>query len=148
MSRMSENNDKVHAGYSQFKKAFELHWENGSKENDQSHYLLRFYSVECGFKSMYIHIKDKYHKKNSKDMPNHGHRLDSWIKELTLSASRIKSPPQFKLNSTINIKTPMTVYRAHEAWRYGVIMDPNDEALLLRWLEDARNCIKYSLMEE
>ena len=38
---MSDSDDKVHAGFSQFKKAFRDH----------------FYSVECGLKSMYIHKK-------------------------------------------------------------------------------------------
>jgi hypothetical protein len=143
---MSDDN-KVHAGFSQFKKAFEDHWENGSKGNDQSHYMLKFYSVECGLKSIYIHQSDKCHKMISKDMPDHGHRLELWIKELNLSARSIYPPPQFKLHSNINIKSPMTIYRAHEAWRYGVAMDPSDEHKIVEWLDKVGDFIRKKLME-
>lgn len=105
MDKMSGSDDMIHAGFDQFKKAFRDHWENGSNEADPSHYLLRFYSVQCGLKSMYIHKKDKHHKMNSKDMPpNFKHRLDWWLEELKISARDINPPPKFTLNSSINKK--------------------------------------------
>ena len=144
---MSGSDDKVHAGFSQFKKAFRDHWENGKKGEDPSYYLLRFYSVECGLKSMYIHKKDKFHKMNSKDMPGHGHRLDCWLEALEISASEIGPPPRFILNSSINITSPREIHRSHEAWRYGVKMDPSKERLLLEWFDKAEEYIKDYLQE-
>lgn len=144
---MSSSDDKIHAGFSQFKKAFRDHWENGSKGDDPSHYLLRFYSVECGLKSMYIHKEDKFHKMNSKDMPGYGHRLDCWLKKLEISASDINPPPRFILNSSININSPREIHRSHEAWRYGVKMDQTKEKLLLEWFDKAEKYIKDYLQE-
>lgn len=144
---MSDSDDKIHAGFSQFKKAFRDQWENGLKGEDPSYYLLRFYSVECGLKSMYIHKKDKFHKMNSKDMPGHGHRLDCWLEALEISASEIGPPPRFILNSSINITSPREIHRSHEAWRYGVKMDPARERLLLEWFDKAEKYIKDYLQE-
>jgi hypothetical protein len=147
MDKMSDSDDKIHAGFSQFKKAFRDQWENGLKGEDPSYYLLRFYSVECGLKSMYIHKKDKFHKMNSKDMPGHGHRLDCWLEALEISASEIGPPPRFILNSSINITSPREIHRSHEAWRYGVKMDPARERLLLEWFDKAEKYIKDYLQE-
>jgi hypothetical protein len=147
MEKMSDSDDKIHAGFSQFKKAFRDHWENGLKGEDPSYYLLRFYSVECGLKSMYIHKKDKFHKMNSKDMPGHWHRLDCWLEALEISASEIGPPPRFILNSSINITSPREIHRSHEAWRYGVKMDPARERLLLEWFDKAEKYIKDYLQE-
>ena len=83
----------------------------------------------------------------SKDMPSHGHRLELWIKELNLPARIIYPPPQFKLHSSINIKSPMMIYRAHEAWRYGITMDPSDEHMIVEWLDKASEFIRKKLME-
>jgi hypothetical protein len=147
MDKMSDSDDKVHAGFSQFKKAFRDHWENGRKREDPSHYLLRFYSIECGLKSMYIHKEDPHHKMNSKDMPGHGHRLDFWLEALEISASEIGPPPRFILNSSINITSPREIHRSHEAWRYGVKMDLARERLLLEWFDKAEKYIKDYLQE-
>ena len=147
---MSGSDDKIHAGFSQFKKAFKDHWENGLKGDDPSHYLLRFYSVECGLKSMYIHKEDKYHKMNSKDLSDMhvlAHRLDWWLEKLEISASDINPPPNFTLNSSINISSPREIHRSHEAWRYGVKIDPTKEKLLLEWFDKAEKYIKYYLQE-
>jgi hypothetical protein len=148
MDKMSGSDDKIHAGFNQFKKAFRDHWENGLKGEDPSHYLLRFYSVECGLKSMYIHKEDKFHKMNSKDMPpDLKHRLDWWLEELEISASDINPPPKFTLNSSININSPREIHRSHEAWRYGVKMDQTKEKLLLEWFDKAEKYIKDYLQE-
>ena len=144
MDKMSS--DEIYAGFGQFKKAFDEHWKNGSTESSQSHYMLRFYSVECGLKSMYIHKSDKSHKITSKDMPKHGHRLELWIKELKIPAS-ISPPPQFTLHSASSIRSPLTIYRAHEAWRYGVAMNPSHERKIVEWLERVGDFIRESLKE-
>ena len=147
MDKMSGSDDRIHAGFSQFKKAFSDHWKNGSKGDDPSYYLLRFYSVECGLKSMYIDKEDTFRKMNSNDMPDHGHRLDWWLKELKISASEISPPPRFILNSSINIRSPREIHRSHEAWRYGVKMDQTKEKLLLEWFDKAEKYIKDYLQE-
>jgi len=144
---MNEDDDKIHAGFGQFKKAFENHWKNGSRGDDPSHYLLRFYSIECGLKSMYLEKNDPSHRENSTNMPNYGHKLDIWLDKLMIPAHILSPPPQFKLHSTINIKSPRKIHRAHEAWRYGVKMNEQHENEILDWLRNANELINRSLKE-
>lgn len=88
---------RIPAGFSQLKKSFEVHWENGLKEDGQSYYLLKFYSVECGLKSMYIHKYDRSHIMSSEDIPDLGHKLDKWVTKLSIPASQISQPPRFRI---------------------------------------------------
>lgn len=144
---MNEDDDKIHAGFGQFKKAFENHWKNGSNTDDPSHYLLRFYSIECGLKSLFIEKCDPSHSLTSNNMPGYGHELDIWLNKLMIPANILSSPPQFKLRSSINISSPRKIYRAHEAWRYGVKMDEQNEREILNWLRNANELISRKLME-
>jgi len=139
---------RIQVGFSQFKKAFETHWENGRKETGPSYNLLKFYSVECGLKSMYIHENDRFHRMTSEQMPaDHSHRLDQWIKELNIPASRISPPPRFRIRQSSRDESPRDIEKIHEAWRYGVVIEPNDETSILRWLEVVSNWIREGLKE-
>ncbi|MCX6674078.1 MAG: hypothetical protein NTY37_09910 [Methanothrix sp.] len=83
MDKMSGSDDKIHAGFNQFKKAFRDHWENGLKGEDPSHYLLRFYSVECGLKSM-ININSPREIHRSHEAWRYGVKMDQTKEKLLL----------------------------------------------------------------
>lgn len=64
--------------------------------------------------------------------------LDRWIKELKISAI-VGTPPHFRLDrggSTLDIE------KAHQAWRYNIRMNPQDQEALVQWLENLCNWIK------
>jgi hypothetical protein len=138
---------RIPAGFGQLRKAFEAHWKIGQEDNGHSYYLLKFYSVECGLKSMYIHKYDRYHIMNSEGIPDLRHKLDQWIKELNVPASQIGQPPRFKIRHSGRTEPERDIERIHEAWRYGVAVDQDDEIAILRWLDDVSNWIRDSLKE-
>jgi len=139
---------RIPAGFSQLKKAFEIHWENGIRENSQSYYLLKFYAVECGLKSMYIHKYDRFHSMSSEEMhADHRHKLDKWIRELSIPASQIGEPPRFRIRRGGRTEPQRDIERVHEAWRYGVAIDQDDEITILRWLNEVSNWIRDGLKE-
>lgn len=138
---------RIPAGFGQLRKAFEAHWRIGQEENGHPCYLLKFYSVECGLKSMYIHKYDRSHIMNSEDIPDLRHKLDQWIKELNVPASQIGQPPRFKIRHGGQTEPKRDIERIHEAWRYGVAVDPDDETAILRWLDSVSNWIRDGLKE-
>lgn len=139
---------RIPVGFNQFKKAFEIHWENGIKEEGPSYHLLKFYSVECGLKSMYIHKNDRSHSMSSEEMSaDHSHKLDQWIKELNIPASRIGQPPRFRIRHGGRAEPQRDIEKVHEAWRYGVVVDHDDEISILRWLENVSKWIRDGLKE-
>jgi hypothetical protein len=139
---------RIPAGFSQLKKAYEIHWENASRENGLSYYLLKFYSVECGLKSMYIHKYDRSHSRSIEDMhKDHGHKLDRLVKELNIPASQIGEPPRFRIKRGGQAEPQRDIERVHEAWRYGVAIDQDDEIAILRWLDQVSKWIRDGLKE-
>ncbi len=138
---------RIAAGFNQLKKAFEVHGDCGQQESGPSYYLLRFYSVECGLKSVYIGKNDKYRRLNSEAIPDHGHKLDQWFKELSIPASRIGKPPRFKVKHSGQTESEKSIDRIHEAWRYGVAVADEDEEAILRWLDDVREWLSTELKE-
>jgi len=138
---------RIPAGFGQLRKAFEAHWKIGQENYGQSCYLLKFYSVECGLKSMYIHKYDKSHKISSEEIPDLRHKLDQWIKELNIPASQIGQPPGFTIRHGGITEPKRNIERIHEAWRYGVAVDQDDEIAILNWLDDVSAWVRDSLKE-
>lgn len=61
-----------------------------------------------------------------------GHNLARWVKELKISASIANSVPHFRLARD---GSSWDVEKAHQAWRYGARVDPEDETALVAWME-------------
>jgi hypothetical protein len=138
---------RILAGFSQLKKAFEIHWENGTRDDGQSYYLLKFYAVECGLKSMYIHKYDGSHSMSSEEIPDLRHKLDRWVIQLNIPASQISEPPRFRIRHGGRAEPQRDIDRVHEAWRYGVAIDQDDEIAILRWLKEVSDWIRDGLKE-
>lgn len=120
----------LRAGVSELWRAFQLHHGAANSGVTESHSLLLFYAAECGLKAVWLR---RNNKKTSdefpKDMQDRGHDLALWLKELRVGA-RIGPAPTLRLrdNSAVHVS------QAHEAWRYGVRLRPEDESGLRSWL--------------
>jgi len=106
-----------------------------------SNYLLLFYAIECGLKSIYL----RRHRLQTIDQIydvqlRKSHDLALWVKELRLPASQTGIAPSFKLAR--DSQGSLGIEFVHQAWRYGVIVDVVDEQLILLWLGRVKRWIE------
>ena len=131
----------IHAGTSELKKAFRQHKNCSEECTAPSSYLLLFYAVECGIKS--ILYRDSKLKDHASDKQLYqSHDLIALVKELKLPTSMTN------VNTTFHLKKDRQsweIRRAHEAWRYGVVIDKNDETQLVNWLKQVAKWIKENI---
>ncbi len=126
----------IPVGFSELGKAFRMHDRVAVNANDASHYLLLFYAVECGLKSVYLR-RNKLMEKNiiNEMLLSRGHDLQAWVKELRLSAQLVGATSSFSFHLKKDGKDqPQPIKQAHQAWRYGALIDRKDEKMLINWL--------------
>ena len=71
------------------------------------------------------------------------HDLFKIIKELKLPAQVAgSSKPSFRLERD---GTALPIEKAHEAWRYGILIQADDLKNLLEWMQAIRNWIKENI---
>ena len=114
--------------------------------------LLLFYAVECGLKYLLIN-KDSPRGTASLDERYRSHDLSTLWGEVKKSvrlrsSDEIKGAPQFRLKDDPDHKRHRNISQAHEAWRYGVQIDPCSEQDLVKWLEQVLSWIKEFEEEE
>ena len=134
----------IPAGYSELRSAFFDHVRIANTCLCRSQNLLLFYSLECGLKSIYL----KRNKINRTDRINNKelqktHDLSLLIKDLKISATTIGTLSlNFRLKRdcmTFSIKS------AHEIWRYGIMIQDNDEKALVTWMQAIRKWIEENI---
>jgi hypothetical protein len=138
---------KIHVGVSELRQAFHTHHQSATAEQIKqiSAYLLLFYAVECGLKSIWLKQNKLQTTEQIPDptlLSKDGHNLDRWVKELKISARQVSATPDFHLEkggSSLNIE------KAHQAWRYGIRIKPEDERVLFEWLNSICNWIKENI---
>ena len=131
---------KIPAGVSELRQAFYGHFANSQKIEQRSSYLLLFYAVECGFKSVFLKNRNFHTTEQIDDsITKFGHDLNLWKKELKIAASET---PHFSLDKG---GSHLEIEKAHQVWRYGVKMDPDQEKILVGWLKDCVELIKEKL---
>ena len=137
----------IHAGISELQKAFRHH-KNSSEDctASSSSYLLLFYAVECGLKSVYLHGKRLNITDDISDTVLHqSHDLSKWAKALRLPVSMTNVHTTFHLKRDRHPRPSWQIARAHEAWRYGVVIDKNDETRLVNWLKQIAQWIEENI---
>jgi len=131
----------IPAKENELRHAFEQHTKLAKNGTSPSHYLLLFYAVECGLKSIFLNKNPNY--ANTNNIPQfHGHDLERWIKDSTIPANAIGATPKIHLqtnNSSCSIKD------THQAWRYGIVLSPTDEQKLVNWLKQIHNWIEEEI---
>lgn len=127
------------AGTTELRNAFYSHLAH-STQNTPAHLLLLFYAVECGAKSAYLRrnrlrttsdISDPRIKKT--------HDLSLLAKELNLPAAVMGSQIEIKLQRN---GESLGISQAHEAWRYGLRIQGEDERALTAWLKNFAEWVK------
>jgi len=135
--------NRIPVGRNELGKAFRKHYQVGQDDDENpSHILLLFYAVECGLKSLYL--RDKRFSTTEDitdiDLTNAGHNLMIWSKALKLPAS-------LPGNKDINFRLrkdgkQWPISKAHQAWRYGALIDRDDEKRLVEWLKNVCEQLK------
>ena len=135
----------IPVGFSELGKAFQMHARAAGNANDASHSLLLFYAVECGLKSMYLRRHKLMKIENIPNKQLHrNHDLLLWVKELKLSAQLAGATSGFSFHLKRD-RTVRQIEQAHQAWRYGVLIDPKDEKILINWLKKINDWIQEGI---
>lgn len=136
---------KIHVGVSQLRQAFNAHLGASQRTQGISKYLLLFYAVECGLKSVFLRRKNLRTTNDIEDrtlLSEDGHNLARWINEVGVPEREVGEPPFFHLSKGgANLDTE----KAHQVWRYGVGMNSQDERVLVEWLEKICAWIKENI---
>jgi hypothetical protein len=122
----------VHAGVGHLRKAFQRHRQTGVAQT-QARILLLFYAVECGLKAAWL-TRNKLRSTSAieSQLKENGHDLVFWTRQLHLPATITNGRTSFRLRTN---GSALGIEYAHQAWRYGIDVEPIDEAALESWLE-------------
>ncbi len=121
---------KIHAGITELKRS---HVKlNAAARNNQGPpaHLLLFYAAECGLKYVKLRRSKLLTTERLGDLD---HDLSTLIKNLHLPASVLGGAPALRLSRDQNESCPPS--SAHQAWRYGVQINADDEAKFVTWLQ-------------
>ncbi|MFN7938651.1 MAG: hypothetical protein U0R19_35305 [Bryobacteraceae bacterium] len=132
----------IHAKEGHLRKAFSTH-SLPTEQANESRMLLLFYAVECGLKSAWLRqnrLSDT--SQLGPEFDGKGHDLAFWVKQLRLPASVANGVRDFRLRGT---QQRHRLSQAHEAWRYGVAIQDDDEKSMNKWLEQVCNWIRKEL---
>ena len=136
---------RIVPNYKQLKHAFNKNLAASEKVSGTSSYLLLFYAVECGLKSVWLKRRKTRNLKTQDNslLFKYGHSLDIWVKELRISANEAGTPPNFHLDG--DRSTILDISKAHQVWRYGIKIEAKDEQKLVEWLQNICNWIKENI---
>ncbi len=131
----------IPAGRTELRKVCDKHFHVSENEHLPSYYLLLFYAVECGLKAVYLQRR-KFSRTDqiTDETLRKSHDLMTWSKELRLPASITGKNTSFRLQRDNTYR--WRISRAHEAWRYGVVIEPADEEELISWLKRVYDWVK------
>ncbi len=126
---------QIDTGHSNLVNAFNTHKKVTGES--LSHQMILFYGVECGLKALVCSSSyNSHHSKLSDIILSSGntattHKINDLIIHLRLPASLGKCP-----NVKIN-KDGQNVDHSeiHQAWRYGIKLDPTLEEQAIKWLK-------------
>lgn len=106
--------------------------------------LLRFYAAEVGLKFLLnsvqkVPFKHEISNKSDPHVEKYSHKLQDMVSDLKIPASRISAPPPTQMRCIGGFNggaggQQFQLQSAHEAWRYGLTIEPNDEAAISSYL--------------
>ncbi len=117
----------IHPTRKEVEKSFKRHRDMLNKFNSKAwsktHYMVLFYTLECGLKAFYMKQNRSTNTNTTDNWKNsaasYGHDLNKLLKDLHLTPSIPKA-------HTPN-GTQVDVQELHEVWRYGVELKQDDE---------------------
>ncbi len=129
----------VDAGFTELEQAFKSHSREAKKGNTPSHFLLLFYAVECGLKSEILQRRN-VNRVGQMGKELETHDLYSLVEMLKFPVSLANpSKSSFRLRKS---KSSRPIEHAHQAWRYGVAMNKEDEDKVVNWLKEVQQKIR------
>jgi hypothetical protein len=140
----------IHASVSDLRQAFHRHHSAVQATKDNCSHLLLFYAVECGLKSIWLKrnkLPSTDRIRNQTLLSKDGHNFGVWIKELGLQRKvfgdiSTPKPPNFRLHKD---SSSWEMSEAHQAWRYGIRVNSEDQKILVEWLEKVCIWIKEEI---
>jgi len=130
----------IHANWNQLKRAYSTHSGVKIDQESLSFYLLLFYAIEAGLKSIYLRENKLNTTQNiPDDKLKRTHDLSIWVKELRFPASVAGCKGHFRLERD---STSWQVQHIHEAWRYHVNIEKTDQQEIVAWLKKLKETIK------
>lgn len=127
---------RISSGSTNFRRAYLAHLK-ATQLACPSHYLLKFYAAECGLKYALSQ--------------NHLLKMPDPVSKLMVSHKLFQLAKQLKLPKTVPVSElsfrsqngaeTFPIERLHEAWRYGSLVDSNDEQAALQWLDSVCNWV-------
>ncbi len=126
----------IHAGISELRNSFRRHNQE-DLATAECRKLLLFYAVECGLKALVLeHLKLKSTDDLKDVLGKSGHDLHYWAKALKMPATHFGKWKTFRIRGAPD---HLSANRAHEAWRYGIDILPEDDEALETCLKDLWN---------
>ena len=96
--------------------------------------LTLFYAAECGLKAVCMRrLRLRTTAQLQPQLKAQGHDLMFWARQLRLPASITKGVITIRVR---NEQVARDLSVAHQAWRYGVKVNGEDEPVLIVWLKD------------
>ena len=141
---------KIAVDRSKFKKAFHCHTQAFKflVNHNKSRNLLLFYAVECGLKYLVLYEYRKNHSEylfEENLFGGDGHDLISGLRHWRqASRSRLgETPKHFKIKGFRNLFPFRSI---HQAWRYGLQLEREDETHAVEWLKNLLQFIEENLV--
>jgi len=141
----------VNVGRGALEKSFLNHTRLAKQGSTPSHRLVQFYAIECGLKSMILRQKGALTSKNI-DRQLFGnetffdHNLVLLAKMVGLPASVFGNCEVFRIGKNPDRRSTLNLHSAHLAWRYGIIINSEDEAIIIKAFENVGKLIERELM--
>ena len=133
----------IHACFNELRKAFFVHSSADAGKSSASKHLLLFYTVEAGLKAVYL-TENRCNSTKQVTEPKivGSHDLFLLAKILKLPAHITGKQNNFKLRRD---QTQHPVSDAHQAWRYHIAIDTEDEEKIIKWLQNLKEWLREKL---
>jgi hypothetical protein len=129
----------IHAEAEELRRAFNKHRNSANLVTDSSQDLLLFYAVECGLKHAYLR-ENRLNNTNKIDpeILDYKHDITRWFAELKISAQNISFKENFRYRKRDGNDHIRVI---HQAWRYGILVNEDDEHKIVSSLRDLESWI-------
>lgn len=130
----------IHAGTDELQKAFNIHRSSAKLVTNTSHCLLLFYAVECGLKYAYLRENSLANTKDiDPEIFEYKHDITRWLAELKIPAHQISIKENFRYRKR---DANDHVRLVHQAWRYGILINDDDEKKIITSLKKLESWIE------
>ena len=130
----------IHAQTSELRRAFNIHRSLANPLDSNSHYLILFYAIECGLK--YAYLRENRFSSTDQDrekFEKYRHDITGWLAELRIPRQRLSLRNNFHYKQR-NGQSP--IKEIHEAWRYGILINEDDEDEIVSTLKKLESWIE------